>query len=195
MSAAPAFRSLQFLVLALTFFACCAAHSGPIFHMVSYAIFFGMPAMAAVSIYRVEGLAGLGGRLLLGLLADRFGAKQVLIAGWLFTARSCVGLPIAPNLLVYATTGFALTDLSVSNSVTTIGAASARGLVMGKVFGAGAEWALTRNWTLRGEYLYLDFGNVSVNAPTVQPAGDYNTARTTADLTAQVVRMGLNYKF
>jgi outer membrane immunogenic protein len=118
---------------------------------------------------------------------------------WLFTARSRVGLPIAPSLLVYATTGLGLTDLSVSNSVTTIGAASTRGLVMGKVIGAGAEWALTRNWTLRGEYLYLDFGNVTVNTPTsvsgVQLANDFNTARTTADLTAQVLRMGLNYKF
>jgi outer membrane immunogenic protein len=148
--------------------------------------------------------------LVFGLEADtqsfRLGSSQsVTVPGatvvtsfdtdWLFTARSRVGLPIAPSLLIYATTGLALTDLSVGNSVTTIGAASQRGLVMGKVFGAGAEWALTRNWTLRGEYLYLDFGNVTVNAPTVQPAGDYNTARTTADLTAQVVRMGLNYKF
>jgi MFS family permease len=86
MSPAQAFRSPQFLVLGLTFFACCAAHSGPIFHMVSYAIFCGLPAMAAVSVYSVEGLAGLGGRLLLGLLADRFGAKQVLIAGLLVQA-------------------------------------------------------------------------------------------------------------
>src|SRR5215470_9039371 len=38
MSAAQALRSPQFAVLALTFFFCCAAHSGPIFHMVSYAI-------------------------------------------------------------------------------------------------------------------------------------------------------------
>jgi MFS family permease len=80
-SAIEALRSPQFLVLGLTFFACCAAHSGPIFHMVSYAIFCGVPAMAAVSIYSLEGLAGLGGRLLLGVLADRLGAKPVLIAG------------------------------------------------------------------------------------------------------------------
>src|SRR6266446_5408726 len=50
-------------------------HSGPIFHMVSYAMLCGVPAMAAVSIYSVEGLAGLGGRLLLGVLADRLGVK------------------------------------------------------------------------------------------------------------------------
>src|SRR5882724_2750106 len=86
MSAAQALRSPQFLVLGLTFFACCAAHSGPIFHMVSYAMFCGVGPMAAVSIYSVEGLAGLGGRLLLGVLADRLGAKPVLVAGLLVQA-------------------------------------------------------------------------------------------------------------
>jgi MFS family permease len=80
-TASEAFRSPQFIVLALTFFACCAAHSGPIFHMVSYAIFCGVGPLAAVTIYSVEGLGGLGGRVLLGVLADRLGVKPVLIAG------------------------------------------------------------------------------------------------------------------
>jgi MFS family permease len=80
-SVAQALRSPQFIVLALTFFACCAAHSGPIFHMVSYALVCGIAPMSAVSIYSVEGLAGLGGRLLLGVLGDRLGVKRVLIAG------------------------------------------------------------------------------------------------------------------
>jgi MFS family permease len=83
LSAAQALRSPQFIILALTFFACCAAHSGPIFHMVSYAIGCGIPAMAAVSIYSLEGLSGLGGRLLFGVLADRLGVKLVLICGLL----------------------------------------------------------------------------------------------------------------
>jgi MFS family permease len=83
LSVAEAFRSPQFIVLATAFFLCCAAHSGPIFHMVSYAIGCGIAPLAAVSIYSVEGLSGLGGRLLLGLLADRFGAKRVLVAGLL----------------------------------------------------------------------------------------------------------------
>jgi MFS family permease len=88
MSAAHALRSPQFVVLAFTFFLCCAAHSGPIFHMVSYAMLCGVPAMAAVTIYSVEGLAGLGGRLLLGVLADRLGAKPVLVVGLLVQALS-----------------------------------------------------------------------------------------------------------
>jgi MFS family permease len=83
---AQALRTPQFLVLGLTFFACCAAHSGPIFHMVSYAIICGIAPMAAVSIYSVEGLAGLGGRVLLGVLADRLGVKPVLVTGLLVQA-------------------------------------------------------------------------------------------------------------
>jgi MFS family permease len=86
MSVAQAFRSPQFVVLAATFFCCCAAHSGPIFHMMSYAILCGVPPMAAVSIYSVEGLSGLGGRLLLGVLGDRLGAKPVLVAGLMVQA-------------------------------------------------------------------------------------------------------------
>src|SRR5688572_5854064 len=74
-----ALTSPQFLVLGFTFALCCMAHSGPIFHVVSYAMYCGLGAMAAVSVYSVEGLAGLGGRVIIGLLADRFGAKRVLI--------------------------------------------------------------------------------------------------------------------
>jgi MFS family permease len=81
-----ALLSPQFLVLGGTYFLCCAAHSGPIFHMMSYAQFCGLSTMTAVSVYSVEGLAGLGGRLLLGVAADRLGVKRVLIAGLLVQA-------------------------------------------------------------------------------------------------------------
>ena len=81
MTAGQALRSPQFWVLSLTYFCCCATHSGPIFHTVSYAIACGLPVMAAVTIYSVEGLAGLGGRIVFGLAGDRFGAKRVLVIG------------------------------------------------------------------------------------------------------------------
>ncbi len=98
MSAAQALRSPQFLVLGFTFFACCAAHSGPIFHMVSFAIFCGIAPMAAVSIYSVEGLAGLGGRILLGVLGDRYGAKPVLIAGLIVQAFAIAAYVLVSRL-------------------------------------------------------------------------------------------------
>ncbi len=86
MTAGQALRSPQFIVLAAVFFCCCAAHSGPIFHTVSYAIACGLGPLAAVTIYSVEGLAGLGGRLVFGLAGDRFGARQVLVVGLMIQA-------------------------------------------------------------------------------------------------------------
>ena len=98
MSAGAAFRTPHFAILAGTFFLCCAAHSGPIFHMVSYAMTCGVAPLAAVSIYSVEGLAGLGGRLLLGVLADRLGVKPVLVAGLLVQAMVLAGYLFAGSL-------------------------------------------------------------------------------------------------
>ena len=86
MSAGEALRTPQFAALALAHFACCAAHSGPIFHMVTFAIGCGIPAMAAVTVYSLAGFSGLGGRLLLGVLADRLGAKPVLVGGLMVQA-------------------------------------------------------------------------------------------------------------
>lgn len=90
MGAAQALRSRPFIVLALAYFACCAAHSGPIFHTVSYAVGCGLSVTSAVTIYSMEGAAGLGGRLLFGVLADRFGAKRVLVTGLLVQAFAAV---------------------------------------------------------------------------------------------------------
>lgn len=76
----------QFFVLAGTFFLCCAAHSGPIFHTVSYAMICGATPLAAASIYSVEGVAGLFGRLAFGVAADRLGVRRVLVAGLVLQA-------------------------------------------------------------------------------------------------------------
>lgn len=102
-SAREALRSRAFLVLAAAFFACCAAHSGPIFHTVSYAIGCGLPMVSAVTIYSMEGAAGLAGRLLFGVLADRLGARRVLVAGLLIQAVAA-----ASYLLVRQLDGFYL---------------------------------------------------------------------------------------
>jgi MFS family permease len=71
----------QFWAIALTHFACCAAHSGPIFHMVTHATDQGVGPMAAATALGVSGLASIAGRIGGGVLADRFGAKPTLLAG------------------------------------------------------------------------------------------------------------------
>ena len=74
-------RTPQFAAIALTHFACCAAHSGPIFHMVTHAIDRGIPTMAAATVLSAAGLASLGGKIGCGIFADRVGAKRTLVAG------------------------------------------------------------------------------------------------------------------
>jgi len=76
-----ALRTPQFAAIAFAHFACCAAHSGPIFHMVANAIDHGVSAMAATTVLSAAGLASLGGRILCGIVADRVGAKRTLVAG------------------------------------------------------------------------------------------------------------------
>lgn len=93
-TASQALKTPQFITLALAHFACCAAHSGPIFHMVSYAMVCGIAPLTAVTVYSVAGFSGLGGRLLLGALADRLGAKPVLVTGLLVQAL-CIATYLA----------------------------------------------------------------------------------------------------
>jgi MFS family permease len=98
MSRGAAVRSPQFIILLLTNFFCCATHSGPIFHTVSYAMTCGIPAMTAVTIYSLEGLAGLGGRIGFGVMGDRFGAKRILVLGLLIQAFGALGYYFAHSL-------------------------------------------------------------------------------------------------
>jgi MFS family permease len=80
MTLAQALRTPLFWSLALANFACCAAHSGPIFHMVSYAADCGVAPLTAATVLGAAGLAALSGRIVCGLLADRIGAKRTLVA-------------------------------------------------------------------------------------------------------------------
>jgi MFS family permease len=67
--------------------------------------------MAAVSIYSVEGLGGLAGRVAMGMLADRVGAKATLIAGLVLQALGAGAFVLATRLhdfyMVAAVFGFA----------------------------------------------------------------------------------------
>ena len=101
MSVSEAVRSPQFIILLLTNFFCCATHSGPIIHTVSYAVSCGIPLIAAVSIYSLEGLAGLFGRIGFGLLGDRLGAKRVLVAGLLVQAFGALAYVFVRDLSAF----------------------------------------------------------------------------------------------
>ena len=72
-------RAWPVWAIGITHFACCAAHSGPIFHMVSHAIDQGVAGMLAATLLGVSGLASIVGRIGAGLVADRFGTKPTLV--------------------------------------------------------------------------------------------------------------------
>jgi outer membrane immunogenic protein len=136
--------------------------------------------------------------------ADTFTVGTSTKANWLFTGRGRLGWTVAPNLLAYATGGLALTELKVGNlfsdSRGASGGSSASATKAGWVVGGGLEWAFAKNWSAKVEYLYLNFGTVSVNALIVSPIPTGTVAysqniNTSADLTAQIARAGINYKF
>jgi MFS family permease len=101
MSVGEALRSPQFIILIATNFFCCATHSGPIIHTVSYAISCGIPLVAAVTIYSVEGFAGLFGRIAFGIAGDRLGAKRVLVAGLLAQAFGALAYVFVRELAAF----------------------------------------------------------------------------------------------
>jgi MFS family permease len=137
---ARALRTPQFIVLALTFFACCAAHSGPIFHTVSYAIGCGIPTIAAVTIYSMEGVGGLVGRVVFGLAGDRFGAKRVLVIGLLIQAIGAGAYMFASRLPEFYTvaTVFGFAYGGVMPLYAVIAREYFGQQILGSVFGAAA---------------------------------------------------------
>ena len=174
-----ALHSLPFIVLGLTYFACCAMHSGPIFHTISYAIFCGVPAIAAVSIYSVEGLAGLCGRVLLGFLGDRYGAKRVLITGLLVQALAAGAFVFASRLSDFYMVAFVF-GLAYGG-VMPLYAVLARGYfgphIMGGVIGAAslvsslgmAMGPLAGGWIFDsfGSYTWLYIGSSAMGIGAV----------------------------
>ena len=122
---------------------------------------------------------------------------------WLATIRGRAGFAV-DRAFFYGTGGAAITDLSYQHSFvegTFAGSSSgvenssASATKVGWTAGAGLEYALpgSGNWTLKAEYLYLNFGSVSSTAPVTGVAGSVFSH--TADLTAQIGRVGINYKF
>jgi len=142
-----------------------------------------------------------------GIVSTFFGSGPFTIsnsvsANGLYTLRGRVGWAFN-NLLPYVTGGWALTSLSASNSYSdTIGPVTAswntpNTLKGGWVVGGGLEWAFSHNWTAKVEYLYVNFGPVYAQGViSLSGGGGYaNAISTSTDLTLQIVRAGVNYKF
>lgn len=119
---------------------------------------------------------------------------------WLFTARGRLGWAF-DNVLVYGTGGLAETRLNTSSSYADsnggLGSWNSVAAKTGWVAGAGVEYALSQGWSVKAEYLYVNFGAVTAPGTIIGPAvGGYaNALSTSNDLTVQIARAGVNYKF
>ena len=135
---------------------------------------------------------------------------------WLATVRPRVGVAFA-NLVVYATGGVAFTKQNntlVDAVITTggppfpgggsVGAfAVTSSRDVGWTVGGGIEYAIAPHWSLKAEYLHLDFGSATASAgvtneppPQFCPCGLTAAVLTASThLRADIVRVGLNYKF
>ncbi|HSB40453.1 MAG TPA: MFS transporter, partial [Methylomirabilota bacterium] len=173
-SPAEVVRTPQFWAIALTHFACCAAHSGPIFHMVTNAIDHGVTALAATTVLSAAGLASLTGRVICGLLADRLGAKRVLIVA-LAVQAVAVGLYLVTRELAgfYAVAvmfGLAYGGVMPLYAILVREYFGAR--IMGAVFGAVGSvstlgmalgpWAGGWLYDAFGSYFWLFLGSFGI---------------------------------
>lgn len=102
---------------------------------------------------------------------------------WLATTRGRIGYAF-DRIMPYVTGGAAFGDVKAAPA----GFAGDRETRVGWTVGAGAEFALGGPWTAKVEYLYLDLGDTSCAAGNC-------AVPTTVDLTTNLVRGGINFRF
>jgi outer membrane immunogenic protein len=131
------------------------------------------------------------------------------------TVRGRAGVLWGPNTLIYGTGGVAFANVRATSSFGQnlvgppvpagftfpyFGSGTVNTELWGPVIGGGVEWKWTANWSIKAEYLYADFGTLTVNAGALQfpvPGGfgGSATAQTTSHLHENIARVGVNYRF
>jgi outer membrane immunogenic protein len=125
---------------------------------------------------------------------------------YLGTLRGRVGFTPVERMLVFATGGLAFGGVNTTGRVVADAAptlewnGSKSNAKVGFALGAGAEYALTDNISLKAEYLYYNLGkqttsangNVNVRSTAALNGIDY-VSRTKTE--GSIVRAGANYKF
>jgi len=118
---------------------------------------------------------------------------------WLATLRGRLGFT-SGNWLFYATGGAAFTTLhgnfefSETFSPSTE-AASVSGSQTGYVVGGGVETYVWRQWSVKAEYLFVDFGSVTASGVDAGVAPPPYSFTHSLRLTLNIARLGLNYHF
>jgi outer membrane immunogenic protein len=101
--------------------------------------------------------------------------------------------------MIYVTGGGAWSGVQANGGATLITGESATfsnsTTLSGWVAGAGYEWMIAPNWSLRGEYLYYGFSSNNTTPTLTFPIAGVTVAGNTGKLNTSVVRLGLDYKF
>lgn len=119
---------------------------------------------------------------------------------WLATTRGRLGFA-ANNWLVYATGGAAFTTQKASfgfiDGDGNTEAAALSTTKAGYTVGGGVEAAFWERWSVKAEYLYVDFSRVATTGVLLLPGVPPETQAVfnSIDLKANIVRLGLNYRF
>jgi outer membrane immunogenic protein len=111
------------------------------------------------------------------------------------TLRGRAGFVTGPSL-IYITGGVGfvhVTDAFGGNGTAASPPVSSSTTTTGGVFGAGIETKLSRNWSVKTEYLYIDGGSDHVFLSN--PFGGPTNVPTNFSHNFQVVKTGLNYRF
>jgi outer membrane immunogenic protein len=114
---------------------------------------------------------------------------------WMASLRGRFGFILAPNLLAYGTAGWGWAGSEFTVTGTDGSQFSTSPTLNGAVAGAGLEYALSRNWGLRVEYLHYFLGDM--NANTTGRINDGPILPIGADVKHNmgVARAGLSYHF
>jgi outer membrane immunogenic protein len=120
---------------------------------------------------------------------------------WFATLRGRLGVAATDRLLLYGTGGLALGRLDYSGNIHRTAIllnfdvpASTSVTKAGWTIGAGAEYALPDQWSIKAEYLYYDLGsasitgNLTVLGVVTGPQATYSFATR-----GNIVRFGLNH--
>ena len=118
---------------------------------------------------------------------------------WFATARGRLGYANA-GYLFYVTGGAAwsgVRETATAQSDDSVASATVKKVVAGWAFGGGIEGRLSQNWTVKVEYLHLDFSPTTTTTRLATTAGllPFDTVSTVnSRVTDNIVRVGLNYR-
>lgn len=142
--------------------------------------------------FQASGLKGeVSGSLTNGF--DVIGAELGTKVKWFGTTRVRLGYLPTERFMIYATGGVAYGKVETYGSVNfdgdVVGFSNSKSRV-GYTVGAGAEYAINDNWTVKSEYLYTDLGKMKFSL------GDEDVRmNVTTKSPFHTVRIGVNYKF